>query len=80
MTTAYDTQASRAAVATISAVLRTLPLTQWPDVLEEAFGGALPTAWADNFEASYGAPPIPVLLVGGEIAADVIHLFEGTAA
>jgi hypothetical protein len=76
MTTAYETEAARAAVAAISAILQTLPVAQRPDVVEEAFGGALPTAWADNFKAQFGDDPIPVLLISGEIASDVCEFFS----
>jgi hypothetical protein len=80
MTIAYDTQASRDAVKAITDILAALPLNQRADVVEEAYGGALPIDWADKFQAEYGNPPIPVLLVGGEIAADVVRLYEGDAA
>jgi hypothetical protein len=73
------TIAGRAAVAAITAIVATLPLGVRAAVVEEAFGAALPIAWADNFEASYGKAPTPVLLIGGEIATDVIAMFEEPA-
>jgi hypothetical protein len=68
------TIAARAAVQAITDILTTLPLAARAAVVEEAYGGALPVDWADNFKAAYGVDPIPVLLVGGEIAADALKV------
>jgi hypothetical protein len=79
-TSAYRTEASRAAVRGIAAILAMLPLNLRADVVEEAFGAGLPEAWADKFREEYGNEPMPVLLIGGEIASDVIDLYEADDA
>jgi hypothetical protein len=77
MTTAYATAESRAAVRAISDILAALPLAQRADIVEEAYGGALRAVEAHAFKALLGNDPIPVLLVGGEIASDAMHHFAG---
>lgn len=79
MTTAYETQATRDAVAAITNILAALPLAQRADVVEEAFGGALPIAFADSFKETFGNDPVPTMLIGGEIASDAIDLYEEPA-
>lgn len=67
----------QAAIAAIVAALNDVPIADRAEVLEIAYGESIPDAVADGFKADFATDTfIPVLLVSGEIAADVMHRYE----